>query len=757
MNCFSLFPSLKEYCRCKEGYFGVDCAQKIPFCDINKYKEGGQMRNGRYLCGEVKGQGTCFEGANTYHCSCSLGFTRDLNLLKDFDNCLLKADICNRLNSCGERENCYPSRDGTNFKCICKFGFTGNDCSTLMAYYDNWEPWRNFECQEKCYDKSSETSVVHSRRRKCINGNLKGQRCIGLPIEYKLCFKSKHEQLANRCIKPEWQEWQSISGGKCSKSCNGGIIKLIRKCWNSLDREVITVTKCQGLSSKTEICAQHDCPSDLIIENTGSWNSWGDFSVCDTECGIGEKIRIRTCSTGLGLCDGPAHDISACASNDCNGKPKHDNWFDWSFCLEDEKECFRVRSCNSSTCGGKARQQAPCIDQKCMGKSVAWMIEKLFDKTTKDHYLREIGAQEERTHNDLKEEKNKIRKKDFTNIIIIFFCVGGPLLIILFLLVLYYSYYQKHPSRKEAFVARKLKVYENDIRRRLTYARLASPQAFAAKVIREPDMFTHIPQASNLKSSCNTRPDNSDWRRMVRKTFGSVSIGKPWPTGEIFTTVQTLFLVGKTYDHKRDSLLTDEANLWKDMLIGNFRDHMLNDTIKTLMGLEWTYWKCSPMTHFVKVEENILINIPNLIKTVTQAAETGKGIIGSVRKGELVSRKGDLGLPVQTFPFHVLPIHLSAYTYVITAPALKQLLETSRYVRWLPLENVYFTGILPRIALIQIGHHPGLHYDIVHICDLKEKSSQFVAGKVAKKDLDILWKRFKDTMWTCQNGKLYHL
>lgn len=204
-------------------------------------------------------------------------------------------------------------------------------------------------------------------------------------------------------------------------------------------------------------------------------------------------------------------------------------------------------------------------------------------------------------------------------------------------------------------------------------------------------------------------------------------------------------------------LQQDEADLWKDILIGNFKDHTFNNTIKTLMGLEWMYWQCPPSTHFVKLEEEIVVNIPKLLEIVQKSAESGKGVVGSIRKGELVSRKGDLGLPVQSFPFHVLPIHLSSHIYIITAPALKHLLETSRYVRWLPLENVYFTGILPRIAAIQIGHHPGFNYDSVNTCDLKEKSSSFVAGRTNVKILNLIWKRLIDSVWTCQNGKLYHI
>lgn len=59
----------------------------------------------------------------------------------------------------------------------------------------------------------------------------------------------------------------------------------------------------------------------------------------------------------------------------------------------------------------------------------------------------------------------------------------------------------------------------------------------------------------NVLIAINSKPESIDWRRTVRRTFGSVSIGKPWPNGEVYTSVQLIFLVGKTFDKRRDTLI----------------------------------------------------------------------------------------------------------------------------------------------------------------------------------------------------------
>ena len=63
----------------------------------------------------------------------------------------------------------------------------------------------------------------------------------------------------------------------------------------------------------------------LIIHiSDGGWSDWGSFGTCSVTCGVGVKIRSRTCSNPKPSlegkhCQGSPVQVAVCSKNPCPG------------------------------------------------------------------------------------------------------------------------------------------------------------------------------------------------------------------------------------------------------------------------------------------------------------------------------------------------------------------------------------------------------------------------------------------------------
>uniref|UniRef100_A0A0G4HIB9 VWFA domain-containing protein n=1 Tax=Chromera velia CCMP2878 TaxID=1169474 RepID=A0A0G4HIB9_9ALVE len=135
--------------------------------------------------------------------------------------------------------------------------------------------------------------------------------------------------------------------GECSKPCEGGV-----KTWS---RSVILEptpkygTKCPPVSLSSQ-CNTVACPVDCKV------TSWGMWTHCSVECGIGIKYKVRNveqyASHGGQAC--PALQESAdCNAGDCDKDCVLTDWGDWSQC--------------SSYCGGGSQYRLKFVKEEAVG------------------------------------------------------------------------------------------------------------------------------------------------------------------------------------------------------------------------------------------------------------------------------------------------------------------------------------------------------------------------------------------------------
>ncbi|KAH3754724.1 thrombospondin-2-like [Dreissena polymorpha] len=175
-------------------------------------------------------------------------------------------------------------------------------CQLVDGSWADWGAWS--ACTVTC------NSGTQERSRKCSNPapSNNGLNCTGPGVESKIC----QNQLCP--VHGNWSDWSIWSN--CSATCGVGVRQKIRTCTNPKpDR---SGNDCVGEYIEYTVCPNKPCS---VID--GGWASWGSWERCSVTCGVGQKLRSRTCTnpspTLYGkTCEGDYTDYAVCVNTPCH-------------------------------------------------------------------------------------------------------------------------------------------------------------------------------------------------------------------------------------------------------------------------------------------------------------------------------------------------------------------------------------------------------------------------------------------------------
>lgn len=127
-----------------------------------------------------------------------------------------------------------------------------------------------------------------------------------------------------------------------------------------------------------------------------------------------------------------------------------------------------------------------------------------------------------------------------------------------------------------------------------------------------------------------------------------------------------------------------------------------NLTIKTIVMLEWLSEFCSNASYAMKVDSDIFLNVPNMVQLLLKAPRTNY-MTGLVVHDTEVYRDPESKwyVPKEILPDSIYPPYPYGLGYMLSLDLTKKLIEASRHVRALYVEDAYLglcmkhLGILP--------------------------------------------------------------
>ncbi|XP_055866652.1 beta-1,3-galactosyltransferase 1-like isoform X1 [Biomphalaria glabrata] len=208
---------------------------------------------------------------------------------------------------------------------------------------------------------------------------------------------------------------------------------------------------------------------------------------------------------------------------------------------------------------------------------------------------------------------------------------------------------------------------------------------------------------------------NNKTRQTIRQTWGSYA--------NVSSNNSTLiFFLGSEHPSTNGSqsvqhFINKEAELYGDILQEDYVDHYNNLSLKSVSILKWVSLKCPESQFLLKVDDDMYINVPVLIKSLDDISKSkGKDypfVVGHVFQGArpIRSTSSKWYTPVTVFNETVYPKYTSGTSYAMTTSAAKLLYKASLEVPVFWLEDVYVTGLCARKANVEVIHNNLFYFD----------------------------------------------
>ncbi|XP_062874035.1 beta-1,3-galactosyltransferase 2 [Trichomycterus rosablanca] len=182
------------------------------------------------------------------------------------------------------------------------------------------------------------------------------------------------------------------------------------------------------------------------------------------------------------------------------------------------------------------------------------------------------------------------------------------------------------------------------------------------------------------------RLQDRESRAAIRKTWGQENLV---PNVDIVR----VFFIGqpKENDPKHQEDLQKESKTHLDIVQMDFLDTYHNLTIKTMMMMNWLDTHCPTAQYAMKIDADIFLNVPYLVDYLQNQAYKQDYITGSVITDGTPRRNkySKWYLSEELYPEDKFPPYLSGAGYVFSVDLASKIVQASRFVVPIPLEDVY--------------------------------------------------------------------
>lgn len=216
--------------------------------------------------------------------------------------------------------------------------------------------------------------------------------------------------------------------------------------------------------------------------------------------------------------------------------------------------------------------------------------------------------------------------------------------------------------------------------------RIVAPDTYEY-ILNQPDVCKE--QSPFLVFMVPVSPAEAAAREAVRRTWGGSSPNS-----------LTLFYCGLLQGPEArlaQEKMEQESKVHADIVQMNFVDSYQNLTIKTMMMMKWLATYCPGASYAMKVDADIFVNVFYLVDLLKSAPKQGF-ITGSVISDGAPrrDRASKWYLSEELYPEDTFPWYVSGAGYVFSSDLAARISWASRFVRMIPLEDVY-VGLCLRV------------------------------------------------------------
>ncbi|CAG0924151.1 unnamed protein product [Notodromas monacha] len=221
------------------------------------------------------------------------------------------------------------------------------------------------------------------------------------------------------------------------------------------------------------------------------------------------------------------------------------------------------------------------------------------------------------------------------------------------------------------------------------------------------------------------------------------AIRETWATQANGSGVAYAFLIGNPNDEYLNEKLSKEHQRNEDLIQSNSYDSYETLTIKSLTLLQWVSTFCKHAQFVLKVDDDVMVNIQNILDFLRGHATATRMIFCTVRPmGQPVIRDptSKYNMPKWMFPEDKLPAYCRGGAYVLTADSISPLWHQVRQEQFILLEDLLVTGIAAPKCGIQKKHNLNFVPPKSKDAGRKEIEGFFSYYAQSPENMKLLWK-----------------
>ncbi|XP_042230201.1 uncharacterized protein LOC121871786 [Homarus americanus] len=187
-------------------------------------------------------------------------------------------------------------------------------------------------------------------------------------------------------------------------------------------------------------------------------------------------------------------------------------------------------------------------------------------------------------------------------------------------------------------------------------------------------------------------------RMQTRQTWANASA---YNLGDISVKVGAVFMVGRAKNEVERMIVKEESQRYHDIIQGDYGDHYRLLTYKGLAGLYWINKHCSQVPWTLHADDDTHIDIFLYHQALNELNEESRqNFVCSHMYGPAI-RSGKWKVRYEEYPAKNYPLYCSGGAWFLQTKFIPRLLEASKVVPFLWVDDAYISGLLAKQAGIK--------------------------------------------------------
>ncbi|XP_058010708.1 UDP-GlcNAc:betaGal beta-1,3-N-acetylglucosaminyltransferase 9 [Ahaetulla prasina] len=222
-------------------------------------------------------------------------------------------------------------------------------------------------------------------------------------------------------------------------------------------------------------------------------------------------------------------------------------------------------------------------------------------------------------------------------------------------------------------------------------------------LINQPKKCMRSSERPFLLVAIKSLVEEFDRREIVRKTWGREGLVNG-------LQVQRVFLLGvpknKTMLPTWETLVRQESQLYRDILLWDFLDTFFNLTLKEIHFLSWADEFCSRTKFIFKGDADVFVNMENIVNFLESCNPSEDLFVGDIiyNAQPIRIRKSKYYIPITMYGLGMYPAYAGGGGFLLSISTLKKLAQACTQVELFPIDDVFLGMCLQRINLKPILH-----------------------------------------------------